>query len=124
MADGQLGSLVQHIRRLVPGNATSAAADEAIMVALSTAVAVAVSAVASGADAGEMPHATISGNDTAVDTTDAVSGSDAFAVNSGAALKLDPISQSAAPSQKQGRSRLMQAPHCNSMVRMRSMGSS
>src|SRR5262249_42875867 len=74
-------------------NATSAAAaaDEAIMVALSTAVAVAVSAAASDADAGEMPRLAISGSDTAVDTS-TVSGSDSFTVDAGAALKLSPIS--------------------------------
>src|SRR5262245_17610148 len=74
-------------------NATSAAAaaDEAIMVALSTAVAVAVSAAASDADAGEMPRLAISGSDTAVDTS-TVSGSDSFTVDAGAAPKLSPIS--------------------------------
>src|SRR5262249_2131001 len=45
-----------------------AAADEAIMVALNTAVAIAVSAAASDAGAGEMPRLAISGNDPAVDT--------------------------------------------------------
>jgi hypothetical protein len=74
-------------------NAISAAAvaDEAIMIALSTAVAFAVSAAASDADAGEMPRLAISGSDTSVDTS-AVSGSDSFTVNSDAALKLSPIS--------------------------------
>src|SRR5262245_22797264 len=74
-------------------NATSAAAaaDEAIMVALSTAVAVAVSAAASDADAGEMPRLAISGSDAAVDTS-TVSGSDSFTVDAGAALKLSPLS--------------------------------
>jgi VCBS repeat-containing protein len=73
-------------------NVAAAAADEAIMVAFSTAVAVALSAAASDADAGEMPSLAISGNDTAVDITDTVSGLDSPTVNSDAALELSPIS--------------------------------
>src|SRR5262249_54346141 len=73
-------------------NAAAAAADEAIMVAFSTAVAVAVSAAAaSGADADKTSSLAISGNDTAVDTS-TVSGSDSLTVDSGAALKLSPVS--------------------------------
>src|SRR5262249_2434368 len=68
-------------------NATLAEVDEASVVALSTAVAVAVAldnAVAD-TDAGAMPRVTISGNGTAADITDAVAGSDSSLVNSGAA---------------------------------------
>src|SRR5262249_41319587 len=75
-------------------NATLAEVDEASVVALSTAVAVAVAldnAVAD-TDAGAMPRVTISGNGTAADITDAVSGSDSSTVNSGAALGFSPIS--------------------------------
>jgi hypothetical protein len=61
------------------------------MIALSTAVAVAVSAAPSDADAGEMPRLAISGSDSAVDTS-TVSGSDSVTVNPDAAVKLSPIS--------------------------------
>jgi hypothetical protein len=77
-------------------NATSAAAaaDEAIMVALNTAVAVAVAldTAVADPDSGKMSSLTISGNETAVDITGTVSGSDSSIVDSGAALKLSPVS--------------------------------
>src|SRR5262249_47916077 len=77
-------------------NATSAAAaaDEAIMVALSTAVAVSVAldTAVADPDSGKTSSLTISGNDTAVDITGTVSGSDSSIVDSGAALKLSPVS--------------------------------
>jgi len=75
-------------------NATLAAADEASVVALSTAVAVAVALDTSVADpnGGKMSSLTISGDAAAVDITNAVSGSDSFTVNSGAALGFSPIS--------------------------------
>src|SRR5262249_3470618 len=77
-------------------NATSAAAaaDEGIMVALNTAVAVAVAldTAVAGPDSGKTSSLTISGNDTAVDITGTVSGSDSAIVDSGAALKLSPVS--------------------------------
>src|SRR5262249_21501507 len=75
-------------------NATLAEVDEASVVALSTAVAVAVAldnAVAD-TDAGAMPRVTISGNGPAGDITDAVAGSDSSLVNSGAAQGFSPIS--------------------------------
>jgi hypothetical protein len=81
-------------------NATSAmaAADEAIMVALSTAVAVAVAldTAVADPDGGKMSSLTISGDGTAVDVTDAVSGLDSSTVNSGAALGFSPISHTTA----------------------------
>src|SRR5262249_55739614 len=73
-------------------NATSAAADEAIVVALSTAVAVAVALDTAVADPGKMSSLTISGDGTAVDITDTVSGPDSSTVSSGAALGFSPIS--------------------------------
>src|SRR5262249_13414688 len=73
-------------------NATLAAVDEASVVALSTAVAVAVALDTAVADPGKMSSLTISGDGTAVDITNAVSGSDSFTVNSGAALGFSPIS--------------------------------
>src|SRR5262249_29791158 len=75
-------------------NATLAEVDEASVVALSTAVAVAVAldnAVAD-TDAGAMPRVTISGNGTGADITAAVAGSDSSLVNSGAAQGFSPIS--------------------------------
>jgi VCBS repeat-containing protein len=71
--------------------ATSATDDEAIMVALSTAVAVALSAAASDADGREIPSLTTSGDDTALDISGTVSGSDSSVVNSGTAPNFDPI---------------------------------
>src|SRR5262249_45922973 len=69
-------------------NATLAAVDGAVLVALNTAVVVAATLdnAAADTDAGVMPRVTISGNGTAADITDAVSGSDSSLVNSGAAL--------------------------------------
>jgi VCBS repeat-containing protein len=64
--------------------------DDGIMVALSTAVAFAVSAAVSDADGSEMSGLTSDGNDTAVDLTG--TGSDSFRVDSGAAPKFSPIS--------------------------------
>jgi hypothetical protein len=69
----------------------SAADDEAIMIALSAAAAVALSAAASHADGGEIPSLTTSGDDTAVDISGTVSGSDSSVVNSGA-QEFNPIS--------------------------------
>src|SRR5262249_1505990 len=66
-------------------NATlaAAAADEAIMVALNTAVAVAVAldTAVADPDSGKTSSLTISGNGSAVDITNAASGSDSFTVN-------------------------------------------
>src|SRR5262249_57590762 len=45
-----------------------------------------------GPDSGKTSSLTISGNDTAVDITGYVSGSDSSIVDSGAALKLSPVS--------------------------------
>src|SRR5262249_43827599 len=76
-------------------NATLAAVDEAVLAALNTAVVVAATldnAVA-GTDAGEMSSVTISGNNTAVDITGTVSGSDSVTANSDAAPEVNPISQ-------------------------------
>src|SRR5262249_2526093 len=73
-------------------NATLAEVDEASVVALSTAVAVAVALDTAVADPGKMSSLTISGDGAAVDITNAVSGSDWFTVNSGAALGFSPIS--------------------------------
>src|SRR5262249_13197607 len=72
----------------------AAAADEGIMVALSTAVAVAVAldTAVADPDSGKMSSLPISGDGTAVDIADTVPGSDSFTVNSEAALKLSPIS--------------------------------
>src|SRR5262245_45732089 len=76
-------------------NATLAAVDEAVLVALNTAVVVATALdnAAAATDAGATSSVTIGGNGTAVDITDAVAGSDAFTVNSDAALGPSPISQ-------------------------------
>src|SRR5262249_12328002 len=77
-------------------NATlaAAAADEGIMVALNTAVAVAVAldTAVADPDSGKTSSLTISGNDTAVDITGTVPGSDSSTANSGAALGFSPIS--------------------------------
>src|SRR5262249_31799499 len=75
-------------------NSAAAAGDEGIMVALNTAVAVAVAldTAVAGPDSGKTSSLTISGNDTAVDITGTVSGSDSLTVDSGAALKLSPVS--------------------------------
>src|SRR5262249_44286744 len=77
-------------------NATlaAAAADEGIMVALNTAVAVAVAldTAVADPDSSKTSSLTISRNDTAVDITGTVSGSDSSIVDSGAALKLSPVS--------------------------------
>src|SRR5262249_37117544 len=72
----------------------AAAADEGIMVALNTAVAVAVAldTAVADPDSGKTSSPTISGNDTTVDITGTVSGSDSSIVDSGAALKLSPVS--------------------------------
>src|SRR5262249_47273749 len=67
-------------------NATSAAVDEASVVALSTAVAVAVTLDTAVADPAKMSSLTISGDGTAVDITGTVSGSNSSTVNSGAPL--------------------------------------
>src|SRR5262249_38824622 len=73
-------------------NATLAAVDEASVVALSTAVAVAVALDTAVADPGKMSSLTISGDGTAVDITGAGSGLDSSTVNSSAALGFSPIS--------------------------------
>ncbi len=62
------------------------------MVAFSTAVAIAVSAAVSDANGGEISSLTSSGDDTAVDLTGTVSGSDSFRVDSDGAPKSSPIS--------------------------------
>jgi hypothetical protein len=71
---------------------TSATDDEAFMVAFSTAVAFAVSAAVSDANGGEISSLTTSGDDTAVDLTGTVSGSDSFRVDSDGAPKSSSIS--------------------------------
>src|SRR5262249_8855733 len=73
-------------------NATLAAVDEASVVALSTAVAVAVALDTAVADPDKMSSVTISGNDTAVGITGTISGLDSSTVNSSAALGFSPIS--------------------------------
>src|SRR5262249_29720977 len=73
-------------------NATLAAVDEASVVALSTAVAVAVALDTAVADPGKMSSLTISGDGTAVDITGAGSGVDESTVNSSAARGFGPIS--------------------------------
>jgi len=75
-------------------NVTSATVDEAIAVALNTAVmvAVALDTAVADADGAKMPSLTISGDGTAADITDPVSGSDSLTVDPGAALKLSRIS--------------------------------
>jgi hypothetical protein len=71
--------------------ASSAAGDEAIMVAFSTAVAFAVSAAVSHAGAGEISSLATRGDDTAIDTSGAVSGSDSSMVDSAAAAAFNPV---------------------------------
>src|SRR5262249_11795978 len=73
-------------------NATLAEVDEASVVALSTAVAVAVALDTAVADPGKMSSLTISGDGTAVDITGTGSGLDSSTVNSSAALGFSPIS--------------------------------
>jgi transcriptional regulator with XRE-family HTH domain len=87
-----MAAVIAEAAALMSSRREAAADNEATMVA---AVAVAVSAAASDADAGERASLAISGNDTAVDTS-IVSGSDSFTVNSDAALKLSPVSHSVA----------------------------
>ena len=87
-----MAAVIAEAAALMSSRREAAADNEATMVA---AVAVAVSAAASHADAGERASLAISGNDTAVDTS-LGSGSDSFTVNSDAALKLSPVSHSVA----------------------------
>jgi len=87
-----MAAVIAEAAALMSSRREAAADNEATMVA---AVAVAVSAAASHADAGERASLAISGNDTAVDTS-LGSGSDSVTVNSDAALKLSPVSHSVA----------------------------
>src|SRR6516225_12055563 len=87
-----MAAVIAEAAALMSSRREAAADNEATMVA---AVAVAVSAAASHADAGERASLAISGNDTAVDTS-VGSGLDSFTVNSDAALKLSPVSHSVA----------------------------
>src|SRR6516165_10243810 len=87
-----MAAVIAEAAALMSSRREAAADNEATMVA---AVAVAVRAAASHADAGERASLAISGNDTAVDTS-VGSGSDSFTVNSDAALKLSPVSHSVA----------------------------
>jgi hypothetical protein len=65
----------------------SAADDEAIMVALSTAVAMAISAAVSDGDGGEISNLTISGDGAVADVTDSVAGSESSTANSDGAAE-------------------------------------
>src|SRR5215469_14578985 len=88
-----MAAVIAEAAALMSSQRKAAADNEATMVA---ALAVAVSAAASDADAGERASLAISGNDTAVDTSIVSGSEDSFTVNSGAALKLSPVSHSVA----------------------------
>src|SRR5215831_3977925 len=88
-----MAAVIAEAAALMSSQRKAAADNEATMVA---ALAVAVSAAASDADAGERASLAISGNDTSVDTSIVSGSEDSFTVNSGAALKLSPVSHSVA----------------------------
>jgi hypothetical protein len=80
-------------RLMEQANSRPAAADEAIIVALNTAVAVSVAldTAVADPDSGKMSSLTISGDGTTVDITGTISGSDSPTVDSGAAPQFNPI---------------------------------